>query len=460
MSAARANEVLNVKVGNKKLTVRASFTAGNAGGSIAAAAAAAAAASADLPPPPAYVPNAAPPPAYDAPPPDYASPPKVVPPALAERALPPAPVPASSATLKRPSIPPVPSSANSSTATASASLTSEVAKKTDVTQHASSTMTIKTEAAYLAPTPLSDVEEEDEGEEEETGTAEERIAKMMAKYRRKSYMKKDSPVGAFKDLTPVDDAEIGRLMYLEQKEREAAVKAQKPAVNGSISSNTTNTTASATSTIIETEIMAAPAPQMVAAVMNKDSTDLVEELISQGYNRENAITLAKEIELDRRGERFHTRHAAPPPFPDTPNGYRNGGPPRSGASVTSHTSSINHNFRERSSFDRSFNDDDAGSVVSNISGVSRASSYCESDKLLMNLLLSQQKGKYGVNMYESLTNHDEVAIERYMAKGSTLDQAVLKVFEKKYGSVDNQVLVSFLFPYDHFLCIYICKLIK
>jgi hypothetical protein len=233
-------------------------------------------------------------------------------------------------------------------------------------------------------------------------------------------------------------------MYQEQKERESAAAAggqKTQQVHGASASSSLNTPAS---TIIETEIMAAPAPQMVAAVMNKDSTDLVEELISQGYSRENAITLAKEIELDRRGERFHTRHAAPLPFTDTPNGYRNGGgPPRSGASVTSHASSINHNnFRERSSFDRSFNDDDGGSVVSNISGVSRASSYCESDKLLMNLLLSQQKGKYGVNMYESLTNHDEVAIEKFMAKGCTLDQAVLKVFEKKYGSVDNQVLVS------------------
>jgi hypothetical protein len=357
--------------------------------------------------------------------------------------------------LKRPSIPPVVPSTKESTS--SASLTSEVSKKSEVTQHASSSMSIRTDAAYLAPTPLSDVEEEDEGEEEETGTAEERIAKMMAKYRRKSYMKKESPVGAFKDLTPIDDADIGKLMYQEQKEREAAaVRGQKTQQANGTSSSVTS--ASAASTIIETEILAAPAPQMVAAVMNKDSTDLVEELISQGYSRENAITLAKEIELDRRGERFHTRHAAPPPFPDTPNGYRNGGgPPRSGASVTSHTSSINHNnFRERSSFDRSFNDDDGGSVVSNISGVSRASSYCESDKLLMNLLLSQQKGKYGVNMYESLTNHDEVAIEKYMAKGCTLDQAVLKVFEKKYGSVDNQVLVSCLFCFRVIFYVVIC----
>lgn len=298
---------------------------------------------------------------------------------------------------------------------------------------------------------LSDVEEEDENydssEEVEGATHEERVAAMMTKYRRRSRMKRDSLPAAFKDLSPIDPVEIARIMAQEQREKEKSgsgkMQPPAPAVAAAPKAPSVTTTATTTSTSSSTAPLTLeidsnkPIAQEVAAVMNKTSTDLIEELISQGYSRENAIELAKEIELDRRGERYRPRQLAPamensPVGPPVPR--------RSITSASANTATARSDFYGRSSFDRSF-EDDTGSVVSNLSGVSRASSYCESDKLLMNLLLSQQKSKYGVNMYESLTNQDEPAIQRYMSKGCTLDQAVLKVFEQKYGTVESQVLV-------------------
>jgi hypothetical protein len=371
-------------------------------------------------------------------------------------------------------MPPVPAAseitASSSTATAK---TTELSLNTSASMISDSTAAVSRRDSGNAAEfgALSDVEEgSDEDTEPEGETHEERVAAMMAKYRRRSRMRRDSLPAALKGLSPIDDAEIGRLMHQEQIAREAAAaKAGQPqlkppsvpastALSAATTVSTSASTTASTSAAIQEQYLRQQAASLpdkpvaveVAAVLNKASSDLIEELIAQGYSRENALELAKEIELDRRGERFHPRHAAAyvegSPMPRS--SAHAHGHSRSAASVTSNASST-HGFghgghMERSSFDRdrSFNDDDVGSMISNISGVSRASSYCESDKLLMNLLLSQQKGKYGVNMYEALTNQDEPAIERYMSMGSTLDQAVLKVFEKKYGSVDNQVLVS------------------
>eukprot|EP00428_Durinskia_dybowskii_P086704 CAMPEP_0170422576 /NCGR_PEP_ID=MMETSP0117_2-20130122/36526_1 /TAXON_ID=400756 /ORGANISM="Durinskia baltica, Strain CSIRO CS-38" /LENGTH=1270 /DNA_ID=CAMNT_0010681243 /DNA_START=119 /DNA_END=3931 /DNA_ORIENTATION=- len=439
-STARANEVLNVQVGKKKLTVRSSFTGssgGNAGSAASALAAASAAASSTTsagvhadtsPPPPEYN---SPPPAYGTSPPKYAS-----------RPIP--PVPQAPVSLS-------PGTSRESMSAKSANNEEPVPMPASTVLSAPSPKSVLKRPSLSSVDkeimPLSDVEEESgDGSDEDDLTPEERVAAMMAKYRRRSYMKKDNTPEAFKGLSPIEEDEIGRLMYLEQQRaRETSATAQ--AVSQSIVSNTTTTSAVSSepvvlSEIVEVEIAAKPEAKSVAAVMNKRSTDLVEELISQGYSRENALSLAKEIEMDRMGERFRTHHAHNAQ-PDSSQYHH-----RTGASVASHSSSINHySGRERPSFDRSFNDDDT-SVISGISGVSRASSYCESDKLLMNLLLSQQKGKFGVNMYESLSNEDEPVIERYMSKGCTLDQAVLKVFERKFGSVESQALPKSMYGVD------------
>lgn len=61
-----------------------------------------------------------------------------------------------------------------------------------------------------------------------------------------------------------------------------------------------------------------------------------------------------------------------------------------------------------------------------------------SDALQIGLLLSQQEAEFGVNMYDSLENSDENTIRRLVAQGYTNDEAVLEIFNRKYGKTGPQ----------------------
>lgn len=61
-----------------------------------------------------------------------------------------------------------------------------------------------------------------------------------------------------------------------------------------------------------------------------------------------------------------------------------------------------------------------------------------SDALQIGLLLSQQEAEFGVNMYDSLENADENTIRRLVAQGYTNDEAVLEIFNRKYGKMGPQ----------------------
>ena len=54
------------------------------------------------------------------------------------------------------------------------------------------------------------------------------------------------------------------------------------------------------------------------------------------------------------------------------------------------------------------------------------------------ILLSQQESEYGVNMYDALTPADEPVIDEYVAQGFTREEAILIIFEEKYGKVSSQ----------------------
>lgn len=497
--------VTNVKVGNKKLTVRA----GNS--SSGGAAARTAGMGGSDPPPPAYD-DLPPPPAYEdktaapapAPIPAAAPAPAPAAPVMTARPVPTPPLPrtvpvapfaaapAAQVAPKRPAVPQLPGSISSS-----AGSLKEYSALTPVPEEVPS-QSVSPAAVPMPPLPAaeephnrgdsppefeaSDIDEREDDDEETK----------RRKFNRRSYIKKDNLPEAFKNLEPIDPLVLHELILREQEEKAvaAALQAQKlaasttssvpasgaagsqPAARSVQQSSSSSSSSMAGATEVTSAVTTSSAGRQesahpATANSTKEGTDLVEELMAQGYSRENAVTLAKEIEMDRRAERFRNsgaggsggsggsgggfNGAGPSSFPDSYSNSR-AGPPRSGSSVVSHNSS-SYNYggataygRERASFDRSFNnEDDVGSVVSNISAFSRQSSVCENDKLLMNLLLSQQKGKFGVNMYESLTNSDEPAIERYVARGLTLDQAVLKVFENKYGAVDNQSMVSLVY---------------
>lgn len=51
------------------------------------------------------------------------------------------------------------------------------------------------------------------------------------------------------------------------------------------------------------------------------------------------------------------------------------------------------------------------------------------------VLLSKQVEQYGVNMYDSLNQHDEFKLSAYMDTGYSRDEAILIIFEEKFGHV-------------------------
>lgn len=54
------------------------------------------------------------------------------------------------------------------------------------------------------------------------------------------------------------------------------------------------------------------------------------------------------------------------------------------------------------------------------------------------ILLSKQEEEFGINMYDSLTPADEPMIAEYMDQGFTREEAILIVFEEKFGKVSIQ----------------------
>jgi len=57
----------------------------------------------------------------------------------------------------------------------------------------------------------------------------------------------------------------------------------------------------------------------------------------------------------------------------------------------------------------------------------------EHEALKLGLIVSQQEADYGINMYDALMPSDEQQIEKLIRTGLTLDEAILKVFESRFG---------------------------
>jgi hypothetical protein len=54
------------------------------------------------------------------------------------------------------------------------------------------------------------------------------------------------------------------------------------------------------------------------------------------------------------------------------------------------------------------------------------------EALQIGLILTDQERKYGVNMYQSISPKDKSKIEAYVARGFTVEEAILRIFEKKH----------------------------
>lgn len=59
--------------------------------------------------------------------------------------------------------------------------------------------------------------------------------------------------------------------------------------------------------------------------------------------------------------------------------------------------------------------------------------FSEHEALKLGLIVSQQECDYGINMYDALLPSDEQQIEQLIRTGLTLDEAILKVFESRFG---------------------------
>lgn len=51
------------------------------------------------------------------------------------------------------------------------------------------------------------------------------------------------------------------------------------------------------------------------------------------------------------------------------------------------------------------------------------------------ILISKQEEEFGVNMYDALLDEDEPVVEEYMAQGFTREEAILIIFEERFGKV-------------------------
>jgi hypothetical protein len=63
------------------------------------------------------------------------------------------------------------------------------------------------------------------------------------------------------------------------------------------------------------------------------------------------------------------------------------------------------------------------------------------------ILLSSQQSQFGTNMFDSLKPEDEVMIDLYMKQNLTRKQAILKIFEEKYGKTHRERYMSMVLLY-------------
>jgi predicted RNase H-like nuclease (RuvC/YqgF family) len=61
------------------------------------------------------------------------------------------------------------------------------------------------------------------------------------------------------------------------------------------------------------------------------------------------------------------------------------------------------------------------------------------------ILLSKQQANYGTNMIDSLKDTDEVHINKIMSNGFSRENAILHIFELKFGKVPSNSNISLVF---------------
>lgn len=126
----------------------------------------------------------------------------------------------------------------------------------------------------------------------------------------------------------------------------------------------------------------------------------IESLIQQGYSREKAI----RIYFDRNPDRSYDPNAS-------------------------------YNIEENQYYPEDDFSEEQSIIEQRLIGAKKNP---DQEALEHGLLLSQQEAEFGVNMYESLTPDDELVIDEYVAQDFTREEAILFIFEHKYGKVSTQ----------------------
>eukprot|EP01035_Chromulina_nebulosa_P040729 gene40729-55073_t len=70
----------------------------------------------------------------------------------------------------------------------------------------------------------------------------------------------------------------------------------------------------------------------------------------------------------------------------------------------------------------------------------------DQEALQVGLLLSMQEAKYGTNMFDALGSKDNTVIQAYMCQGFSKEEAILKIFEQKYGDDTSSHNLSISMP--------------
>jgi hypothetical protein len=68
----------------------------------------------------------------------------------------------------------------------------------------------------------------------------------------------------------------------------------------------------------------------------------------------------------------------------------------------------------------------------------------DDEALAHGILLSKQLKEYGTTMYESLRPQDEESITEFISRGYTREEALLLIFESKFGVVGSESNLEFL----------------
>ncbi len=82
------------------------------------------------------------------------------------------------------------------------------------------------------------------------------------------------------------------------------------------------------------------------------------------------------------------------------------------------------------------------------------------EALQIGMILAEQERRFGTNMYISLQPEDEPKIDKYIGRGYTTEEAILRIFEKKYMTKEELVALGRSISLDEVIAFLISGMTK